>query len=192
MAGANSRGSAEITRQTTASGDLAQSSCAPSLPSLLKRDLPFWICSLRTWLVQIGYYATSSEKYLHSTQTYITYSRDDRHIGVLQVIYGVLEDAYDDRPEMEKDIWDLRKLGVELDLSKTVYKLNFTYIAQPWLRLLAKKYLAYNLAIHGVGDCVVKLGSIRQFSLFLEEQTPAIRVTDLDRRGESNSCIELL
>lgn len=153
----------------------------PSLPSLLERDLPFWICSLRTWLVEMGYYTTSSEKYLHSTQTYITYSRDDRHIGVLRAIYGVLVEAYDGRPEMEKDIWDLRKLGVELDLSKTTYKLNFTYIAQPWLRFLAKKYLAYNLAIYGVGDCVVKLGSIRQFSHFLEKQAPESQVADLDR-----------
>lgn len=79
---------------------------APPIRSLLERNLEFWICSLRTWLVQTGQYAPNSVKYLKATQAYQEYRHEDRHVGLFGTIYSILIDAYDTRQEKEKDIRD--------------------------------------------------------------------------------------
>jgi integrase/recombinase XerD len=154
---------------------------APAFRSLLDRPLEFWMCSLRTWLVQTGHYHTTMRRELTASQTYQEYFAEDRCVNVLRVTYRLLTAAYDQRPEREKDVWDLRKLGVRLNLSQSAYKLNFTLIVQPWLRALAKAYLEYHLAIHSAAACSRKLFALRQFSLFLAQMTPHAQAADLDR-----------
>ena len=154
---------------------------APATHSLLEKTLEFWVCSLRSWLVQTEHYTPSSGKHLAASQTYTTYPKEDRRIALFRVVYRTLADAYDDRPETDKEIWDLRKLGLSLNFSQSNHQLNFTVIAQPWLRALAQRYLKYNLAIHSVGDCVSKLTAIRQFSQFLAQMAPQAEAPSLDR-----------
>ena len=38
--------------------------------------------------------------------------RDSAYISTLRQTYLLLSDAYDERPEQEKDIWDLRRLSM--------------------------------------------------------------------------------
>jgi len=154
---------------------------APTARSLLERSLDAWVVSLRTWLVETGRYRRSTDKTLDSAQRPVIYPKDDHRVYLFRVLYRTVADAYDDRPEMEKDIWDLRKLGVSLNLSQAMYCLNFTVIIQPWLRTLAKSYFKYNLAIHSVGDCTGKLTALRHFSHFLAQDTPQAGVASLDR-----------
>ena len=149
--------------------------------SLLERDVEFWVCSLRTWLVQTGQYAPYSAKHLSAAQTYIDYPHEDRHIGLLRTMYHTLMEVYDDRPETEKDIWDLRTFGVLLNLSHGSHKLNFTLIAPSWLRSLAKRYLEYNLTIHSAGDCQAKLTAIKHFARFVAQAAPQAQIADIDR-----------
>jgi hypothetical protein len=85
------------------------------------------------------------------------------------------------RPETEKDIWDLRKMGISLNLSIADYTLNFTLISQPWLRSLAKTFLKYLVATQSASTCTGKLGSLRQFSLFLEAEAPSCGASDINR-----------
>jgi len=154
---------------------------APATHSLLEKTLEFWVCSLRSWLVQTEHYTPSRGKHLTASQTYTTYPKEDRRIALFRVVYRTLVDVYDDRPETDKEIWDLRKLGLSLNFSQSTHQLNFTVIAQPWLRALAQRYLKYNLAIHSVGDCVSKLTAIRQFSQFLAHVAPQAEASQLDR-----------
>src|SRR2546430_2141681 len=74
----------------------------------------------------------------------------------LPPIYRIVADAYDARPEIEKDIWDMHKMGLEVNPASTSHHLNFTRISQPWLRDLAKEYMRYNVAVHSPGDCLKK------------------------------------
>lgn len=154
---------------------------APTTHSLLEKPLEFWVCSLRSWLVQTDHYTPARGKHLTASQTYTTYPKEDRRILLLRVVYRTLVDAYDDRPETDKEIWDLRKLGISLNLSQSNHQLNFTVIIQPWLCSLAKRYLKYNLAIRSAGDCVSKLTALRQFSQFLASAAPYTQASDLDR-----------
>lgn len=149
--------------------------------SLLERDLSFWICSLRTWLVETGYYHPHFIKQLHSTQMYRHYRHEDTHLGLFKTLYSLLLDAYDTRQEKEKDIWDLRTFGVELNLSLSSHLLNFTSISPPWLRVLSKRYLEYNLTIFSAGDTRRKLTAIRMFSRFLVQEAPHTQISDLDQ-----------
>lgn len=154
---------------------------APPVRSLLERTLEFWICSFRTWLIHSGYYHRSPEKFLNAAQTYQQYSGEDRHIRLFKRIYSILLEAYDTRQETEKDIWDLRKLGVDLNLSTANYILNFTSIKQLWLCELSKRCLAYNLTIHSAGDTQKKLNAIICFSRFLAQEAPHTQIADLNQ-----------
>ncbi len=155
---------------------------APELPSLTERSLDFWLCSLRTYLVEAGrYHPPKHSKKLHSSQTYYESGSEDKHICIFRVLYRTILEAYDERPEMEKEIWNLRKLGCSLNLSNSTHILNFTLIVQPWLRRSAQLYMKYMLPIRSVAACHNKLFSIRHFSLFLEECAPQAQAANIDR-----------
>lgn len=150
--------------------------------SFLARDVDFWVLSLRTWLVQTGRYAQpSSKRLMAATHTYKKYLHEDRHIYLFRTVYHTLMEAYDDREQTERDVWDLQTFGIPLNLSQAGHKLNFTSIGQPWLRTLAKRYLAYNLTIHSAGDTQSKLTALQNFSYFLAQAAPQVCVADLDR-----------
>lgn len=153
-----------------------------ALPSFLQRPLEFWECSLRTWLVQTEQYTLrSSKRLMATTHTYKKYVTEDRRIYLFRTIYHTLVEAYDDREPTEKDVWDLQTFGVPLNLSQAGHKLNFTGLGQPWLRTLAKRYLAYNLSVHSASNTQRKLTALQHFSSFLAQAAPQVGVADLDR-----------
>ncbi len=154
---------------------------APACGSLLEKSLEHWDWSLRSYLVAHGRLRPRTTKFLLATQTYKDYPAENYIIKTFRWIYATIRQAYDDRPEMERDVWNLRKLGYAVTLTKTSYLLNFTPIVQPWLRQLAKDFIHYNLALHGTEDCRQKIVSIRRFSQFLVEQAPAVQSWQIDR-----------
>ncbi len=154
---------------------------APDTPSLMAHTLEYWEISLRSYLITLGHYRRRTQRRLRATQQYQEYETEDRRICLLRNLYQVVVAGYDDREETAKDIWDMRKLGVAVQLTGTHFYLNFTAIQQPWLRCLAKDYLKYNLAIRSTGDCSRKLGAIRDFSRFLSDYAPGTQVSDIDR-----------
>ena len=153
-----------------------------SLHSFLERTLDFWECSLRSWLVQTEQYTPrSSKRLMATTHTYKKYFTEDRRIYLFRTIYHTLVEAYDDREQTEKDVWDLQTFGIPLNLSQAGHKLNFTGLGQPWLRTLIKRYLKYNLTIHSASDTQSKLTALQNFSSFLAREVPQAGVVDLDR-----------
>jgi len=154
---------------------------APTVSSILERSLEYWEWSLRSYLVETNQFRQTRRKNLRANQEYVEYSFEDRRLGTFRQLYGVIADAYDDREETEKECWDMRRLGLSVNLTQTNYLLNFTAISQPWLRHLAKEFMKYNMAIHSPGDCFQKLVGIRHFSRFLTHYAPHCRAQDIDR-----------
>jgi len=154
---------------------------APTCCSLLERSLDQWEISLRTYLIEADQYKPRPRHRLYADQAYKSYESEDARIALLRQIYRIIADAYDDRLETEKDIWDLRKMSVSLNLSTSDYTLNFTLISQPWLRNLAKAFFKYLVATQSASTCTLKLGSLRQFSLFLEAEAPSCDAADMNR-----------
>lgn len=155
---------------------------SPAISSLVERSLEYWELSLRSALIQDGVLKPQSSKQLLATQEYVTRVFEDQRIVLLRSLYKTILDAYDDRPETEKDIWDVRKLGVTPNPTISVPTLNFTGISQPWLRHLAKKFIEYDLSIHpsGAGNRI-RLGAVTHFSRFLAQQHPTLQASEINR-----------
>jgi integrase/recombinase XerD len=154
---------------------------APTASSLLERSLDYWEWSLRSYLVETNQLRQSHRQNLRANQEYVEYAFEDRRLGIFRHLYRVIADAYDDREETDKECWDMRKLGLSVNLTQTNFLLNFTAISQPWLRQLIKTFMKYNMAIHSPGDCFQKLVGLRHFSRFLVQCVPDCHPQDIDR-----------
>src|SRR6266699_3725824 len=152
-----------------------------TIQSLMERSLEQWEISLRSYIIQTGQRKQRIQKVLLSTQEYLKYVGEDRCIYLFRQLYRAIQDEYDDRPSLEKDIWDLRKLGLAVNLTDSHYTLNFTLISQLWLRDLAKAFMKYSIATRSPGDSMSKLQSLRRFSQFLVLQYPTSLSSDIDR-----------
>jgi integrase len=149
--------------------------------SLMEQNLEQWENSLSSYLLQTGHFWPQQKKTLLATQQYVVNDRQENHICHLRQIYTVIKDAYDDRSAEEKDIWDMRAMGLAVDLTLGSHLLNFTFISQSWLRCLAKEFVKFSAATHSPADCKSKLATIRSFSCFLMEQVPDTNISDIDR-----------
>jgi integrase len=154
---------------------------APTTLSLLEKPLAEWELSLRSYLVDHHLYTTRHRHYLQSSQTYRDYLFDDRRIYLLRQIYTILERAYDERPETERDVWDLRQLGVALNATAGPRTLHFSEIKPLWLRDLAKAFMRYNLAVHTPVDCLNKLVALTAFARFVASHDEQRTVQQVDR-----------
>ena len=156
----------------------------PPVQSLMERDLAEWETLLQSHLLSTGRFRRWKDKRLLATQEYAEYTRESRPITLFRQLYSIIQSAYDERPaipETEKDIWDLRRMGLPVNLVSGEYLLNFTLIAQPWLRHLCKEFMKFNSGIHSAADCRGKLTALRTFSRFLAECHPTTCISDIDR-----------
>jgi len=157
---------------------------AKETQSLLGKSLEQWELSLRTFLIETGKYRVDRphNKYVNAQQILVYHQdRENEIVRWFRQMYKIVADAYDDRPEVEKDIWDLHKMGLEMNLADTTHRLNFMLISQPWLRDLAKAYMRYNLAVHNPGDGKSKMIALNAFSHFLAQYHPHLGAAGLDR-----------
>ena len=158
---------------------LNQLSLIPS--TFLQKPLDHWEMSLRSYLVQTGHYRRGTGRELRADQTYVERWEEDSRIRLLRQIYTIVAQAYDDREETEKDVWDMRNLGVTLNLTQSSYLLTFTPISQPWLRSLAKTFMKYNLSVRSPGDCLAKMQTLREFSRFLTARHSTVGIAEINR-----------
>ncbi|NWJ47693.1 MAG: phage integrase family protein [Chloroflexi bacterium] len=156
-------------------------STAPKATSLMIYNLDKWLFSLRTYLVSMGRAYSHQSAYLDSSQKTRFSHSNSQLVSAFRQIYLVIQEAYDDRPEYEREIWDLRRLGVTLNPAISNYKLNFTKISQPWLVQAAKHFMRYSLASCTAGTCKSRLIALTIFSSFLKEQYPLLESVDLNR-----------
>ena len=152
-----------------------------TVQSFLEKSLEQWEIGLRSYLIEVGQYRQRKQKILLVTQTYRESLGEDTCIRLFRQIYTIIQDAYDDRRETDKDVWDLRMVGVPLNLTHGRYKLNFTRISQPWLRHLTKEFMKYNMAVRSSADCFAKLGTLHVFSLFLSWHASSLQAKNIDR-----------
>ena len=154
---------------------------APTVSSLLEKPLAYWGCSLRSYLAETKRLRQRRYKRWTASQEQVEDVFEDTRIGLLRQCYKILADAYDAREETAKDCWDMRKMGLPVDLTVSQFRLNFAPISQPWLKHLAKEFLKYNTAVHSPGDCMIKLQALREFSRFLALHAPTCCASDIDR-----------
>ena len=140
--------------------------------SLISRGLDEWRGLYTTYLRQRGMYHLGTTSRMNREQHPCVTSRDSHYISTLRQLYSILESAYDDRPEHEKDVWDLQRMAVPISLSLSNVTLSFHRIRQPWLRKPVKAYIRYCLTICAEGTCRTRLQSLTCFSEFLMQERP--------------------
>ena len=97
--------------------------------------------------------------------------------GYLQLynrVYSFYLDWYDQRRETEKDIWDVRKLGIDYNNSICGYTLNFTSIPKPFNNL-AKRYIEKRVLIQeslSWGSAIQTMAKLQEFFKHINRKYP--------------------
>lgn len=135
---------------------------------------------LKAWLLKQNYlisYKRTSKAYPKKSPANVS------SVAFLKKLYDFLEPA-DNRPEQEKDIWELAKLGFPLveNPIKNVEKINFVPIKQPKIREEIKTVMYMELKNVAVGTVMAEMSAIKRFCKFLVEREPDIKsCVDIDR-----------
>ncbi|SFM02693.1 Site-specific recombinase XerD [Gracilibacillus orientalis] len=72
--------------------------------------------------------------------------RTSYYINFAKAYYRFFDDFYDERPEHEKDRWNIERLGIPYNMSRRDKFISFENIKQPF-RELVKKYIYQNLLV---------------------------------------------
>jgi integrase len=153
----------------------------PAPRSLIEYSLQSLEMSFRSHLIAEGKVHLTTTTWLDKSQTPRHFRYDNQYITVLRQLYTLVEEYYDDRPEYEKDVWDLRRLNIPSNGSKSIYLLTFNSISQPWLRQAAKKFMKHSLSIRTADTCRHILSAIDRFSAFAGQYDSSLQVAGLTR-----------
>src|ERR1035438_10547120 len=108
--------------------------------SFMERDLEAWKSSYRAYLKRHGMYPLGTTSRMDGEQRPRVSPRDSAYISTLRQVYLLLGNAYDDRPEQDKDIWDLKLMSKDHNPTHYFSTMNFLKVKQPWLRAAVKSY----------------------------------------------------
>src|SRR5262249_11965137 len=103
---------------------------SPSETSLIQRELDDWLECLRLYLIDKGLWNNPLTPRIDSQQNVRYYQASSPALSVFRNIYRVIEELHDNRTALEKDVWDMRKMGARGLRSARVYTLNFEDIPQ--------------------------------------------------------------
>jgi integrase len=155
----------------------------PDSPSsLMDRSFETWRELYLRYLTGLGIGGQPTTARMDGKQQVRVTPRDCSYISTLRQACILLSQAYDLRPEREKDIWDLKRMGVSTNLSQSNVKLSFLVIQQEWLRIAAKSYLRYCLPLYSSSTCRTRVQSIACFSNFLAAERPRATARSITRR----------
>ena len=147
--------------------------------SLLDWEERRWVQIVKAYMLQNGKSLTVSNQSVYGT----IHINDARQIRFVKNLIHFLQPE-DDRPEQEKDIWHLDKLGIEIK-QNPIYKtdtLNFKKIKQPGIREEVKKAMYLHLKYESLDTVKREISSLRQFSKYLEERYSKLNsCEDIDR-----------
>lgn len=121
--------------------------------SLMDWEEKKWIQLLKVWMMQNGKALSKEKKSVYGT----TNVMEAALLRYLRSVYGFLKPE-DERPEREKDIWELEKLDIPIE-QNPIYKtdtLNFTGILQEKIReevKLGRNRSGYNPVQRLTGNC---------------------------------------
>lgn len=150
--------------------------------SLLDRSLEAWNLSLRTWLVERGEYYESTRTFVGKDQKPRQLNNGNSCLSAFGGIYKEVERGCDPRSEWELDVWDLRRIGVEINPTKSEFRLSFMAVNPEWLKEAAKQYMKLIVTTLSTSSCSTLLNSVRKFGHFLTERHPDLTPEQIDRR----------
>jgi len=142
----------------------------------------------------------SYEKFLFHYQTYLFKDGCSKltvkgYVQLYNCIHAFFLDWYDERSETEKDIWNVRKLGIDYNQStSTDCTLNFNSVPLPFRELL-KKYFKSRVLIQeslSWGSAIQNIAKLPVFFNFIHEKYPNWKGLEYLSRNDIEQFIEHL
>ena len=124
-------------------------------------DIPYAkaVVQWRSYLIESGIKVNEEGKF-----------KSDHYTIVFRQIHAFFVNFYDTREEIEKDIWNFRKIpGARYNKSSSNFLLDFTEVPLPF-RKLVKKYLKLQLSMYSHAQLYCVLRGLRLFFIFLQDQ----------------------
>ena len=139
--------------------------------SLREKPAEVWLKELRKWMLANGYPLTYHAK----LQTGHEYQVRAKMLSYFELLLDYLEPE-DDRPEHEKDIWEIDKLDIPYRVNPVVnYRtINFTKIMQDGIREETKRAIYHLIQNEALESITSKMTAMRGFSRFLSERYPEV------------------
>lgn len=134
------------------------------------------------FLKRKGIVHRSIQKRLGANMEIKEYMERNKTANFIRKIYEINKAAKcHDLKENEKDIWDIRKLDINVtgfNSARPRYTINFENIKQPRIRKVVKKYEYERLKSSKYSTVIDDLKAINLFSVFLYETYPEIESLD--------------
>ncbi len=140
------------------------------LKSFRDWDKEKWHRQMRCWLLAQGKPLTYKRKNAGKESTYTVPT-----LRYIERVINFLEEE-PEKPEIEKDIWNLEKLEIELrqDITRPCRTINFSKIYQLGICNESKKAIYFHLQTEAVGCIQKEMIALRRFSKYLSENYPEI------------------
>lgn len=126
-----------------------------------------WKMRLRTYLLEIGRFQRQTKTNIKKDGTRQNYPLMPREIYYFARLYQTVADYYDTRVEWDKDIIDLRRVGLSLSPGTSSPILNLSRLRPDWLREATRQMLRYHANTKSCNTLKKYLHSIQCFSRFL-------------------------
>lgn len=152
----------------------------PAMNSLMDVPLDILIREMKKWLMKNGKPLTTRRV---SKRIGKDEQQENINVRYLKKIYEYLMPE-DTRPEREKDIWQLDRLGLNLKDNPIINTetLNFTKIVQDTIRQEVKDASFMELQTRAVGTVSAELVAINRFSAYLAENFEDVKsLADVNR-----------
>lgn len=147
--------------------------------SLLAWDEKQWMQMLKGWMLQKGIALTIEKRNVYGNLHRV----DGWLIRYLRRVLRFVQPE-DQRPEQEKDVWELKKLEIPIE-ENPIYKtdtINFTGIRQDGIREEVKQAIYLHLKYEKLGTVKREMTSLRQFSKYLQDKHSGIQsCAEIDR-----------
>ncbi|PEU13473.1 site-specific integrase [Bacillus sp. AFS019443] len=143
----------------------------PTIYSLVEIPYEKGLMKYKSYLTNIGVKITNSNGHIQS-----------KYIAFFNRVYQFLFDFYDTREELEKDIWDIRKIpNARYSKNKAEYLISFDNIHLAY-REAVKKYFKFLITSFSFSALKTILRGIRYFIEFLQKYYPDWNsITNLQR-----------
>lgn len=152
----------------------------PELNSCVDIDYEDLYKEYLTWLKDNGIQAISYSKRAQVTKymEWLYFPIKTNYVAGFNAYYKYINSIVypDTRNEKDKDVWDVRNLGIPFSTlpSRPRYTVNYEPVTQLWLRDIVKNYNFFRIQHREMATVLDDMKAFRLFSAFLREKHPEI------------------
>lgn len=145
----------------------------PNLDSLSEISEEHLVKMMKAWLLKNGYKLSTEQYKKHLGKIAV---REAETISYLRRVYVFLQPK-DERPEVEKDVWQIDKLGIDIWKSPihNIKTLNFSKIPQDNMKEQTKQASHMDLRYKAFGTVTAQLIAVNRFTKFLYKNYPYMK-----------------